>query len=421
MAYDEAIERYELGIAEVYDQLSRCLVGFLVGLFHELPVEMGHLNADIGKVLRLVRCHLCDDPVLQVEVVQYFEQGRFLQEILSVDANLSLDTLLYRTSDPEFDRMLNVTIAASLELGRTVRRIYDLARCEIDTHLDMRWYMDFVFVSLIRMGNAQANTVVQKRVEEITWKRYVRIAYHKSCTLFDFYAGVCSVLDRDHLIRARFHALRFCEQFYLDDFPDFDADTRSGVLNLFGVFLVEQGRLAKKVSNLLEKLSWDSPELIPQLKDALATIPILQTYFEETFLVQNPIIQARRDGNDEIAFEADNLEQILREAFVNTRDELALPLVELLWRRIATGDAFEHYWQRGQYRNCARLVNRSSIAIRLIEGFLAFLDANKHSYLEANPYFGRLYYYFTVAEAKYQRLRYLAKREAELRLSGMVP
>jgi hypothetical protein len=39
MIYDQMIDQYALKKEEIYEQLSRCFMGFLAGMFHELPVR----------------------------------------------------------------------------------------------------------------------------------------------------------------------------------------------------------------------------------------------------------------------------------------------------------------------------------------------------------------------------------------------
>ncbi len=56
MVYDEAVERYNLTKIEIYDQLSRCLAGFLVGAFHGFPVSVNVVKEEMNRWSVFSKC-----------------------------------------------------------------------------------------------------------------------------------------------------------------------------------------------------------------------------------------------------------------------------------------------------------------------------------------------------------------------------
>ncbi len=316
------------------------------------------------------------------------------------DTALIEKNLLYCTTNRIRDDLLNVTIVAGIELGRTYRHLFRLLVPQVFDEQDLQWHKEFVLTSLIQAAFAQANTGKQRQLA-LSWNDYMEIACLKSNMIFDLINCVRDILDHDRFLQTRFNAARYCEQL-IDDLLDYDEDTRRGVLGWLHVRVIEQGRLAEKMLPYLEQYGANSERLTTILKSMLLESRMLQTHYAGILCFYNPFIQAKRHEYGDILVTVDTNEAVLREIFVNAPSDMTLSLEKLLRRRVDSYKAFCHHWSNGEYGRCARIVDESSIAHTATRGFIKFLRQTKDQaltshYKHGNALIGKFYYYGSIS------------------------
>jgi hypothetical protein len=410
LAYDDGVEIYNLTSREIYGQLVRCMTGFIVGLSQGFPINLDDFQLEFKQVSTAIQNIYGDyDKGARQEIFLMFENGDFLRRILQEKDTLNFQDILYSSGDRDFDDMFNITIVAGLELGKTLRQLYKiLLTYDIFNEEELRWHREFIMEALVKSGYAQANTAKQRRVNEITWSKYIEISYGKSNSLLEITSCFRSAINKELFFQKTFNEGRFCEQFYLDDLQDFNKDSKKGILGVLHIFLIEQGRLAKQLLPSVRKYEVTSQQLIIVLEEILSITHILDTHYQGVFIYRNSITAARRDEAGNIILETDNTESIIREMFVTSKDEIAMPLTELLSLRISTYEMFCEYWNANKFIACANLIYKTSIPTLIITGFIKFLKARKEK-ISFNS--SQLGWYYFVLISTYKNLLYFQTKK----------
>lgn len=373
-AHDDAVDKYDLNTAQIYDQLSRCLAMFLIGLFMDDDTFTGgDLVHELQKWQGILQEELADFPYIADELPCLLN-SKIILNGTSLDDKISIRDLLLNDGYDDLCReWLNASIVSALGMGRALRKISELLRqyLDEDKHTQQRRYVFFINI-LVQCMYAQAHSPEQKSWRTIQFNRFIELVFLKSTILIDLYNYVSDQVNEARFFATRHNRSRACDQVF-DDLKDLEEDTRDQVLSILHMFILEQGRLAEKFL-LIPNRENITIELI---RDLLGDTKIIRTTYKEPFIYQNPFIQATREPDGRICAESDNAEDILREIWVNSPRELDWPIETLAKQRALLATNFKAAWQAKDEKAILNIIHRSNFPTALMKSFSDFTYQNK--------------------------------------------
>lgn len=406
LAYDDPIDDGLLSKKEIYDQLSRCLAGFIVRSISNFPISSQFLESEFNKIANISE-KLFDISVLH-DLHWLLNENDFLVSVRR-KVNIEENDLFYKNGQNN-PVNLNITIYAAIQMGE----IYKQLKCKLtefgynNHNQDDNWHFDLILSSLLKSGYAQANTIYQKDIGSIGLEKYIQIACWKSNVYLDIGGCVRNLLTKNLFYETRFNDARFCEQI-IDDIVDFDKDFNDGNLNIFNLHMTEQGRTAIILLDLMKSNDLMNKNVTMRANDILLISPLLKTKFEHTFIFQNPIIQTSNIKQNTF----DNKDNdLIFAAFINSKKELNVGLEMLLAERAKTWEKFICLWRNKRYMECSELTQKSSIPLSYIESLIKFVIKNKNHIIRDKEFLlaQSIYYYLLVCMLNLYRLKFLIIR-----------
>ncbi|HNN14432.1 MAG TPA: hypothetical protein PKL78_12790 [Anaerolineales bacterium] len=381
MANDDAVDKYNLRTPQIYEQLSRCLIAFLLGLTTEADelITADELTDKSNRYFTKIKTQLSAYPGIMDELSLLFNRP---SPLLMVSKNEAIKTSNFFFSAQEYpppcSEWLNITIVSAYRMGETYKNISTLLEEHYNEGAN-QLQSELLLTFIVRCMYAQAHTPEQRESESLQYGRFIELTYLKGNLISDIHGYVLNQFNENRFFDTYYNASRFCYQF-IDDLLDYKEDTRDGILGLLHMHLIEQGRLAEKFL----RLSKHSPITVDLVQEILVDTTILQVNYDQTYIHQTPYIQARRDREGRLIMESQNLDAILREIWVNTKQDLTLPIHSLASRRFELYASFKDAWENKDLDTLIRVIHISNIPSVILLGFGKFWERNKQVVIESH-------------------------------------
>ncbi|MCB8977577.1 MAG: hypothetical protein H6657_09165 [Ardenticatenaceae bacterium] len=273
ISYDEPVESLNLKKSQIYNQLIRCALGLYVGRSGKYKLSYQEFDLIIKKLKDDVRCVFGESHEYREMVgnINHVVISLYKETSLAYDGFIISDFLFKPVSASELSK-LNYSIIASYGYGWELGQLESFIEKYISPYNeDFEWTKKYISEAFIKAGYSQANTPSQTEIENINWKKYVKIACGKSTYFVDLANCSRSLLSKYSFYQSRLGRGRFCEQFYIDDIRDFRKDNSQGILNFLHIFLLEQGRLAEALTPYLSNISNLSDKQFEQVNKLIST------------------------------------------------------------------------------------------------------------------------------------------------------
>jgi len=141
--------------------------------------------------------------------------------------------------------------------------------------------------------------------------------------------------------------------------------------------------------------------MIAALKKSLVDTPLLETHYNGIFIYRNIVLQAKRNEQEELIFEPDNIENILNEIFLNSKRDLSIPLKNVMQIRLTLYEKFYQQWTLRNYNTCSNIIYTSDIPEKIINGFIRFINENRGCFLREQSEISDFVYLFVVLLLSY--------------------
>jgi hypothetical protein len=410
IAHDDAVDKYNLGTYHIYEQLSRCLAVFLIGLTCDVKeqITVGSLRSKLDQYASQLNIQLSSHPKIVAELHFLFDNPSLLRGI-SNNEPLTIPMLFFDNNEHELlcSDWLNMTIVSAFEMGKIFRNISELLQkylAEDESVLQRR--LEFLLALLVRCMYAQAHTSEQRNLDTLQYERFIELTYMKGNLISDIHGYILNQVYEQRFFATYCNSSRFCHQFF-DDFQDLEEDTQAGVLGILHMQLVEQGRLAKKFLAMSE----EQPVSIELVNELLKSTQVLRITFDKTYLHQNPYIRAERDSQGNLCMEPRNVETILKEIWVNSPNELEWSIDKLARHRFALYSAFNKAWQEKNNNRLIEIVHSSNIPMLFLRGFDYFWRQSRRIVIESHRIHnalitGYIFYYIVKLGSKIIQLQF---------------
>jgi len=379
-AHDDAVDKFNFNTAQIYDQLSRYLSAFLLGLsISEEASTFKGFSQELQKWLAKLHEFLQDSPNIAAELSYLLVLPKNLTDS-QLDGRITIHHLLFGDEHDEIYRdWLNASIVSSMGMGRAFREILLLLEhylAEDKVTLEAR--SEYFVTILVMCMYAQAHSPEQKNMDTIRYDRFIKLSYLKSTVLLDLYHYVNDLVNEKRFFATRHNAARVCSQI-LDDMKDYKEDTLDQILNIIHMHILEQGRLAEKFLSIPDRKNIT----ISIVKETLSDTKILQTNIDEAFVYQNPFVQAARNIDGNLRMESNNAETILRELWVNLPNEIDWPIERLALHRSALSNQFRDAWREKNYSVVLDVIHISNCPLAILESLYRFVNRTKRVGIEA--------------------------------------
>lgn len=365
-AHDDAVDKYNLQTGQIYDQLSRCMVAFLLGLCTQdgLPTA-GALVNESQKWLEILQKELADFPDVAMELPHLLNSPTILNGI-PFDEQITIRDLLIKREYEELCRQwLNASIVSAMGMGRAFREVSSLLRQHLGEEESAQHNRYVFFIKILaQCMYAQAHSPEQKSWDMIRYDRFIELAYFKSTILIDLYNYVSDQVNEKRFFATRHNSSRACDQI-LDDLKDYEEDTHDQVLNILHMHILEQGRLAEKFL-LMPNRQIITIALVHELID---NTKILRITYDDAFIYHNPFVQAARDPAGNLLMEMGEAETILREIWVNSQQESDWPIEKLARHRASLASKFKTAWQARNDTAILKIIHQSNFPMALLKSY----------------------------------------------------
>jgi hypothetical protein len=238
--------------------------------------------------------------------------------------------------------------AFSAALGEFYRRALDLADGQlasleqrlVDDDHDWGWYKD----------------VMDKKLVNVL------------LSPFSLLVNPSSKVDPAEAVRQCFLLLNgtFFHRQVLDDLMDFEEDLSNGTANSLIYMLVSQGRIAAAATDCDAETNEDA--ILAELRRSW--IPSRELGLERSLALAHERDSARKSP----AGSARDVLAIARAALANDAADRSIPLAELSLKCIRRKDALLHAWASGERASVREIVERSGIAIRILDSIASGRD-----------------------------------------------
>lgn len=373
-AHDDAVDKYNLTTEQIYDQLSRCLTGYVLGVFFdESIVDAERLKDEMLNWMDILNDRLSRYPDVNKEL-HYLFDSKMLWRDIAQNKKISVGDILIKSGFDELcQEWLNASIVSAYGMGRAYRSLSDLLRVYLDENiLVQQKRLSFFIELLVQCMHAQAHSPEQKSWETIQYGRFVELTYFKSTILLDIYNYVSDMVNEDRFFDIRHNASRACDQIF-DDLRDYKEDTKDKVLGILHMHILEQGRIAEKYL-LIGNREKMTNEMINEL---INDTKILGGTYEDAFIYQNPFVAAPRDSRGELTMEPNEAETILREIWVNSPVETTWSIEKLALHRAALARRFRLAWQAKDDTVVLDVIYQSNFPMALAKSYYRFMHQNK--------------------------------------------
>lgn len=374
LSYDDFVEKYNLQAYDILEQLSHCIAGFL-------SAQMGDQNLSTEKLKSIGRFWgekvplWFDNPEAQLFMTKLFE-FRFLERF---GDSFSLGDIYYDLADRSLMDQINMTILAGIELGKAYSRTEKLIKESIYDKCDLTWNLEFFLSNFTRASWGQINSPQQRVVEDINWKSFIEMDYHKSNLLLDCINCLREIINQKRLIAMRFNRVRHCEQF-LDDVQDYFADNREGVLGFLHMELISQGQLAEQLLLNLESFGAMNKDFVAIFIEVLHRYGYSPRYDGTLICFNDELMKFCED--DSFVINENNCEKFIRALMMETEHSRKMDLIRLLESRKNRYEKFVAYWKVGNYRECQKILFQSQIPRIMVRSFIRFIGQEKDNLLE---------------------------------------
>ncbi len=388
-AHDDAVDKYHLTTAQIYDQLSRCLVAIIIGMYFEKDLRITRtLRSQLSYWDDRMSKSLSERPDIVSELPHLFSNSSLLNEIGNTN-RITIQHLLFQGEEHEAlcNEWLNMTIVSALEMGKVFQKISKNLQVFLSVDdIGLQQRREYLLLLLVKSMYAQAHSFEQKDIDSISYERLAELAYIKSTVFMDIRNYISYQTNEQYFFNTRHNSARYCEQIY-DDPQDFVEDTYDGVINIIHMHIIEQGRLAERFLALPEKQKLSRQTAY----DLLGNIQISNGTYNGAYLYQNPYVQAPRDSRGNLTFEAENVKTVWYEVWANTPTDINLNISALAQHRLTLYKLFYQAWKTDNYLEVINIVYKSNFPVALLDGLYKYRRKNKKTIVQSYKVSGSLF------------------------------